>query len=139
MRADQIESLARATHLIDADARGRRADPWETLDEAKREANLASARFAPVLIAALGLEIVDGLHPGRRSALTDEELEAGSRLEHLRWCRFTRQVGRRTHPDLVPWRDLDEPTRELDRIRVRALPELLAQLGCSVIDRGDCP
>lgn len=131
---EHVEALARATHLRDARLRGKDATIWERMAASERDANLDSARFAPTILTALGLAIVEGDRPGRRTALTLEELEAGARLEHLRWCRFTRRIGRTQHPDLVSWEELDEPTRELDRIRIRALPELLTALGYSVID-----
>jgi hypothetical protein len=137
IRDEHVEALARATHLRDAELRGDDATPWERMDASEREANLDSARFAPTILTALGLAIVAGDRVEGRSALTLEELEAGSRLEHLRWCRFTRRIGRAQHPDLVSWDELDEPARELDRIRIRALPELLTGLGYSVIDDDD--
>ncbi|GAA3944190.1 hypothetical protein [Microbacterium soli] len=130
---EHVTQLARAMRMRDAESRGRTAAAWEQLDASEREANLDSARFAPIILTALGLRIVEGEPEGRRDSLTDEELDAGARLEHLRWCRFTRRAGRSGHPDLVPWEELDEPTRELDRLRIRALPEVLAALGYSVI------
>ncbi|MEJ1087930.1 hypothetical protein WDU99_06325 [Microbacterium sp. Mu-80] len=133
---EHVEALARATHLRDAERRREHATAWERMDASEREANLDSARFAPTILAALGLAIVAGDRQERRTALTPEELEAGARLEHLRWCRFTRSIGRTQHPHLVSWEELDEPVRELDRIRIRALPELLGRLGYSVIDDG---
>ena len=41
-----------------------------------------------------------------------------------------------THPDMLAWDDLPEPRREIDRMLVRALPELLAAngLGIAIID-----
>ena len=135
MRAEYIDALARAMQRRDALGRGAEPIAWERLGEAEREANLDSARFAPLLLAALGLEIAEGDRAERRTALTDEEVEAGARLEHLRWSRFTRRSGRTGHRDLLAWEELDEDTRELDRLRVRPLPQLLAALGLSVIDR----
>lgn len=134
MPAGDVEALARASHALHAAAvGGRRSPSWGELTGAEREANLDSARFAPLLVAALGLEVHAGVRPDRRIALTDEELDAGARLEHLRWCRFTLSVGRRDHPDLLPWGALSEEVRELDRLRVRALPELLAKVGYSLV------
>lgn len=135
MRAEHIEALARAMQRCDALSRDEEPIAWSALGETGREANLDAARFAPLLLSALGLEIEEGLRSDRRTALTDEELEAGARLEHLRWSRFTRRIGRIGHRDLRVWDDLDEATRELDRLRTRPLPQLLADLGYSVIDR----
>lgn len=134
---EHVEALARAAHRHYAAVRARPSSSWAELGDREREANLDSARFGPTILRALGLDIVRGVEAGGRASLTDEELDAGARLEHLRWCRFTRGSGRTDHPDLVPWDELDEPTRELDRMRVRELPRRLAQLGYSVMDRDD--
>ena len=136
LSGEQLEGLARAMHARYA---GRReaSEPvpaWEQLPACERAANLASARFAPVVLAALGLAVGTTAAPGRRTELTGEEVEAGGRLEHLRWVRFTRASGRTDHPDLVPWGQLSDDVRELDRIRVRDLPVLLDQLGLAVVE-----
>lgn len=107
---------------------------WPELDEHQRDANLDSAAFAPTILASLGLAVGSLDDPRARTVLTDEEVEAGGRLEHLRWVRFTREHGRVDHPGLVPWVELDEEISELDRMRVRDLPELLRPLGLAVVD-----
>jgi hypothetical protein len=33
----------------------------------------------------------------------------------------------------VAWQDLDEATRDRDRVRIRAIPELLASVGYEVV------
>lgn len=101
------------------------------LDESAREANRDSVRFLPHIATALGYQVepvAAGARP-RIAVLSDEEIEVGAQLEHLRWERFTRRQGRDDHPDLVPWGQLDESGRELDRMRVRDLPMLLAEVG----------
>ncbi|SEJ25833.1 hypothetical protein [Demequina mangrovi] len=131
-----MERLAELAHARFADAApaSPAAVEWRALDEHTRDANRAWARFQPTLAAALGLRIVPREAPGARSRLTPEEVEAGGRIEHLRWARFTRASGRGTHPDLVEWGELDDATRELDLMRVRDLPELLAAVGLAVGD-----
>jgi hypothetical protein len=37
------------------------------------------------------------------------------------------------HPDLVPWEELTEPSREKDREAVTAIPGLLADVGLAVV------
>ena len=69
----------------------------------------------------------------------EDEIEALARAEHRRWCCNRRLAGWRSgsprdntakiHPDLVPWDELDEPTREYDRDPIRNLPRLLASIG----------
>lgn len=132
----QIETLARHAHARYAEsARGARAAvPWERLSEVDRASNRDWARFQPDLAAALGLEVVDLGNSDIRTALTDEEVDAGGRLEHLRWSRFTRAAGRTDHPDLVPWDQIDDATRELDYMRVRDLPSILRAVGLALAD-----
>lgn len=127
-------ALARAAYERFAPQEGRPTRLWDELDEAGQAANLDSARFAPTILTALGLRIVEAGSHAPRTALTDEEIEAGARLEHLRWARYTRAVGRTEHEDLVPWAQFTESTRELDRVRVRELPALLAQLGLAITE-----
>lgn len=91
------------------------------------DADRASLEFIPVILAALGLEILPG--GSEVAALSEEEVEAGARLEHLRWCRYTRRSGVGDHPDLVAYDELDEASREKDRARVREIPSLLRGAG----------
>ena len=104
---DRIARLAADAYaLFDADEEVQPA--WADADAFARAANLDYAHFIPrALLAALDLDVAasgaDGHH------MTSEEVEAGGRLEHLRWCRFTRRAGRRDHPDLVAWSDRVDP------------------------------
>lgn len=137
---DDIDQMARLAH--DGYARGvpgadAPATPWEALEEWQREANRDSVRFAPALLVALGLRVSP--EPAGQSVqvvLDEEEVEAGARLEHLRWTRFTLRSGKVDHPDLRPWSELDEATRDKDRSRVRESIELLARVGMSVSREG---
>ncbi|WBL18067.1 hypothetical protein [Citricoccus sp. NR2] len=135
MHPEHLEVLARKAHRAYVESQPERALMWDDLDAREREANLDSAHFAPIILAALGFEIVEGDLPSRRLHLTEEELEVGARLEHLRWCRFARTSGRNEHPDLVVWEELDDRTQELDRMRIRPLPDWLHQLGYSLRER----
>jgi|SRR5690625_1435852 len=129
-----FEAIARSAHSSYLNFRGLPPGAWEDLTARQQASNLDSARFAPTILAALGLRVDRGDDPGRRRELTAEEVEAGARLEHLRWCRFTRASGRIEHPDLIPWDGLDEFVRDLDRIRIRPLPGLLHDLGYSLME-----
>lgn len=133
MTEEVFTAIARAAFADYRRFRGLPPGDWEDLTVAQQASNLDSARFAPKILAALGFAVVSGVHPERRELLTAEEVEAGARLEHLRWCRYTREHGRTDHPDLVDWEELDEFTRDLDRIRIRPLPERLARAGYSLV------
>lgn len=137
MLAEQeVERLAELAHeryrqwiSPDSVAAGR---SYAELDESARAANRDSVRFMTTIARALGYVVAEGSVNGAVSALTADEIEVGAQLEHLRWERFTRAHGRSGHPSLVPWSELDEPTRDLDRMRVRDIPLLLAEVGLSL-------
>ena len=67
---------------------------------------------------------------------SDEELELLAGLEHDRWCADRKRDGwsyglvrnndAKRHPDLVPWDQLTEDTKDKDREAVRLIPWLLA-------------
>ncbi len=89
-----------------------------------------------VKLAAIGCRVVDG--SASNFAFTDAEIEVLARMEHRRWSGERllrgwrpgeRDDERRLHPDLKPFEELDDDGREKDRDAVRAIPEVLAQVG----------
>jgi hypothetical protein len=79
------------------------------------------------------------------TSFTDAEVELMARMEHARWCAERvlggwtpgpRDVLKRMTPYLVPWFELAEDIKEYDREFVRAIPEVLGEVGESVY-RGD--
>ncbi len=146
---DQVrETLARAVH--DAYLADRRGDPgfgsepadaaWERLREEYRSANRRHVDGILEQLRAVWLDVTpryDWDEP--LAALPPPAVEAMAELEHARWCRerlgagwrpgAERDDARRLHPLLVPWTDLPEDAREIDRTLVRARPALLARAG----------
>ena len=71
------------------------------------------------------------------------EAERLAVIEHLRWAADrhldgwsyapVRDNARRHHPQLVPYPDLSEPMKDLDRFAVRGVPTLLARSGLGVV------
>jgi hypothetical protein len=71
------------------------------------------------------------------------EAERLAVIEHLRWAadRYLdgwsyapkRDNARKHHPQLVPYPDLTEPMKDLDRYAVRGVPALLARSGLGVV------
>lgn len=132
------QSVPYATHFTDAQVERLAASSWAmhqdgdldpsgfaALSEREQEANRDHIRFLPTLVRALGYQIEDG---EMWADLPEEVVEAGARLEHLRWVRWTRHGphARPDHPGLIPYDELAEPTRRQDRARIRELPVLLA-------------
>ncbi len=149
------ETVARALHQAYSRHRdetglpaGEGALPWEGLSPRLRESNRSQARDIGPKLAAIGCGLAflsdweaDGF------AFSPSEIETLSELEHERWMtdhlaegwRFApgpKDPRRKTHPDLVPWADLPEPVRELDRIFIRDLPRILAGVDLQIVRRG---
>jgi hypothetical protein len=146
---DQMrEALAEAVHeawLADrrpaADFGSRPADrPWEELGEDHRRANRRHVDGVLEQLQAVWWE-VEPRYDWDESLeqLSDAAVEAMAELEHARWCRERRAAGwrfarerddaRRLHNLLVPWVELPDEVREIDRVLARARPALLARAG----------
>ena len=117
--------------------------PWSALGAAGRHASRAYADGMIDQLRATWYEIEilydwDAV-PAELSA---SAIEAMAQLEHLRWMAATRAVGyqlgthrddtRRIHDLLVPWVDLPEDARQIDREMVRRRPRMLSDAGFSV-------
>jgi hypothetical protein len=145
-----IEALAVAIHElyrghIQATAPDHAPVPsWEELAEPLRESNRAAARALPDQLGTAGyrLQVRSG-EPDAVTELPAETVEQLAEAEHERWMGEKRTHGYvhgprnddatpPTHPDMVPWPDLDEPARAKDRIRFTAAPTLLTQVGYEI-------
>ena len=146
-----VEVLARATHENYVAARRATGDiaaadasllPWSNLSEHLRESNRAQARHISVKLDAIGCALAP--LTGRREPFvpTEAEVERLGELEHDRWTAERRASGwrdgprdsaKKTTPYLVPWAQLNEATRELDRITVRDLPRFLLDVGYEIV------
>ncbi len=103
--------------------------------------NLDNAYHIPTKLLSIGYKIRP-LDKGYRSftlALSDEEIETMSRVEHLRWCwekrlngwRYSekRDNSNKTHPGLVEYDELDESEKDKDRELVKLIPAFLKDIG----------
>lgn len=123
--------------------------PWARLPEELRESNRAQADDIGRKLASIGCEVRAAITADAEPfAFTGAEIEQLAELEHARFVDERKAVGwkyasgakdfeRRTSPQLVPWSELDEPTREIDRATVRSLSGFLAAIGCEVRRTGD--
>jgi hypothetical protein len=160
LEADTTELLARAIHAdyVREQVRGGASArenaslvPWDLLPETLKAANRGQADGIGSKLQAVGCDVVAStnwdLAPVVFSAA---EIEMLARAEHDRWMAERRRDGwtyapgpknveRKTHPALVPWEDLGEDMRELDRRTVRALPAFLARAGLHVFRRAEGP
>lgn len=107
---------------------------WEELNEEQKGANRSQADHMAFKIRAVGFDPAT-VTPGEWATLSADQVESLARLEHARWAAYYWMTGwtyavqrddaAKQHPNLVPYDDLDEPTREYDRAAVRHLSEYL--------------
>jgi hypothetical protein len=150
------ESLAQMLHtrfLATREAQGwrhgprdqaRRASPailpWTELPDRFKDSSRDQAAHTAAKLARVGCELAELTDwDATTFTFSDDELDLLARMEHDRWSAYERRTGsrlpwRRTqHADLVPWEELSEEERDVDRAFVRSLPPLLAQLGYQVV------
>jgi hypothetical protein len=152
---DDTETLARAIHQDylrrqDAEGGDTSADPsrapWETLPESLRQSNRSQAADIERKLTAISCEAVgaDGIREPVRE-FSPKEVEVLAHLEHERWMHErlasgwvfgpVKDVDTKRSPYLVPWDELSEEVRDLDRDTVRQIPQFLAGLGLVVVRR----
>lgn len=151
MTRDQIELLAQAIHeryrqsMAELGAETTRSPlanlTWEQLSDVDQRANRAQAIDIEVKLFELGYELVPLDHPYAAAFDADDDLERLAEYEHERWLTERRAAGwtygdrndeLRTHPFIVPYDDLSEDQKELDRRPVRHIPDLLRLVGLGV-------
>ena len=143
------ELLARDLHAVYvAGTREACADPsellaWDQLSMETKEANRRQADRIHQLLKASGYRIIP-LHDwdAAEHSFYEEEIFQIAQQEHTMWRQAkeadgwtlgsTRDDQQRTHPDLVPWEDLEEGEREKNLTFVRQLPALLARIGFQI-------
>ena len=143
---ERADGLAKSIHafylegrLNDGEALGDRPTlaVWKDLPEAVREDNRLVADCYLFKLRDLGAAAVEGEGPSLR--FTADEVESLSEAEHRRWMAAKQLEGwtpgdlrddaARLHPDLIPYPDLSERIKELDREQVRMIPRILAASG----------
>jgi hypothetical protein len=116
------------------------------LDESLRASNRDQAGDVARKLASIGCEAAPGEEAqGDAVQFEPEEIETLARTEHARWVGERlrqgwrlgprRDIAEKQSPYLVPWEELSEEVRELDRDSVRAIPRLLAESGLSIVRR----
>jgi hypothetical protein len=115
---------------------------WDDLPPELKESTRAQADDIPRKLRALGCFMLD--QPNRDVPLvrvpefSTEELDMLSEMEHERfnaerlqrqWRMGPRNSKQRTTPFLVPWRDLTQEWKDVDRVMVECVPGILERNG----------
>ncbi len=146
---EDLDTLARSIHefyyegrLDEGDVIGSRASmhEWDMLPEAVRDDNRLVADCFGLKLRDVGLQLASSAgSDGGGAMFTAEELEALSRAEHDRWMAAklidgwvfgeTRDDARKLHPDIIPYDNLSEARKDLDREQIRIIGRLIGRTG----------
>jgi hypothetical protein len=151
---DTREAVARALHEAYVRQRLAAGEPLgatgalTTWDELPEEFRLSSRRNADDLEEALrerGFEVTATAGPPGVN-LDAEDVECVAERLHERWMEERLATGwregaprddsRRIHPDLVPWPELPDARRDIDRALLRVFPEALQAVGLRLVRDG---
>jgi hypothetical protein len=117
--------------------------PWKLLPETLRNANRSPADHFDVKLRSLGLALAPKIE-AVPAELTKDELELLARMDHNRWWADraldgwihakSRNDERKEHPDMVPYEQLNDDTRQKDRNNVKTVIRILDQeMGMSIV------
>jgi len=118
--------------------------PWDELPETLRDSNREQAKDIENKLAAISCEIASN-DDDRPPVVefSEAEVEMLAKLEHDRWETERRADGwtygtvkdsfGKHSPYLIPWEDLTEEVRDLDRDTVRRIPQFLRNVDLVVV------
>lgn len=114
---------------------------FEQLSDDICEANMDSARTIPQKLKLLNIELKKVRNANETSLLelSNEEIEKLSQWEHTRWNWQRVLQGwvygpkkdekAKTHPSILPWNQLTEESKDLDRNNIRLIPKHINEAG----------
>ncbi|WP_298497685.1 RyR domain-containing protein [uncultured Maritimibacter sp.] len=117
----------------------KQSNPWEDLDENFRNANRRAADHAKTKLEALGLteKVNSNMSEADLRKLVEANLEPLAMVEHDSWSidrLFNgwqygpeRDDTARLHPSLIPYEELDQYQKDLDRWQVEQLPKIVGK------------
>ena len=121
-------------------------DDFFELEPQFQLSNLRQARSIPKKLNLIGCEIAPKKDPRPRigpRGFDEIEIENLARFEHQEWCEEKRGNGwiygeekdnkKRISPYLVPWDELEEDTKKLDKDTIKNIPKILESLGLKVV------
>ena len=149
-KLDEIAKIIQQDYLATRKAKGYKLydtpanRPWDELDDSYKQSNRDQADHLHIKTKVLGFDLKQSLHLDNltekiQSELTKASLvEILSKMEHYRWNANRWLEGYRyapgdkndilkTHPNLVPYEDLDEGTKDYDRAAVKLIPKIISK------------
>lgn len=116
---------------------------WEDLPQTYRDSNRMQAMDMVRKLTTMGYRCISGNTNGPVVSFTVDEVERMARMEHDRWMKEKMAAGwtygpdrnnaLKIHPLLVPYDQLDEKAKDMDRDPVRMIPEWLGRVGFGVV------
>ncbi len=145
---DAIEPIAQAIHedwrSKRGTAAGKEADvPWDELSEHYRASNRMQAMDIVRKLKVLGYRCERAAANAPLVSFAPDQVERLARMEHDRWMQEKMASGwtygpernnaLKIHDKLVPYDQLSEQDKDMDRDPVRKIPEMLANVGWGVV------
>ena len=109
--------------------------PWHELPEFMKMSNRWRADHTPLLMELVGIHLVRDVLSPAVAALSPEQIEMLSQLEHRRYTVERRLIegpsaaGQRHNPHVTEWSGLSDEQKSWNRKEVARLPEIMAGLG----------
>ena len=160
LEGELLEKLARANHRvyqrrmkveISDSAQDSAAKTWEALPEDEKAQNRDAVRDIPNKLAFIGFVMMPSRsnQPIFKFPKQANDLNKLARMEHARWVRAKEDAGwsyaattdksKKVHSSMVPWEELTEKDQKTDIEFVRAIPEILAEAGYTMVKIHDEP
>jgi len=117
---------------------------WNLLPDEIKDRNRMQADHIGIKIRSLGCQLVPLDSPKKAyDWKNDSRQEALSEAEHNRWNAYMYYKGwkfgkdkneqRKTHPDMIPYNQLDDAIKQYDRNAILNIPDLLRQAGFKIV------
>lgn len=149
---EMLDAFARSIHAAyihdmahtPAEGRGERVPAdWDNLPEDVKDSNRQQADHISIKLRAVDCTTHPACGTGQASfAFSDGDIEVMARMEHNRWvaerllsgwtAASHKNLTLRQTPYLVPWDELPDDIKALDRVPARNIPQYLALMGKEV-------
>jgi hypothetical protein len=116
---------------------------WNELEEQYKESNRRQAYHVGVKLRAIGCGVTLLTDwDAELIKFTPLEVETMAEIEHIRWKKVMEDAGwkygpirdddKKIHPSMIPWEELTEADKEINRNFIRKLPHILAQVDLQI-------